>query len=221
MMKRQCPNVCNFLQPAHDGVWIVHDLVCISLMNGCDAGVQFPQTFCTEILQFEVARIPADEVEVMAVHQVFGKNPFCKNQYLVPVIAGDHGIEVDFKPFSKAHLQFPEDAGSQNGFIEVPWNSAHRVMGVLKPIQGDVDIQLQPGIGFQTPLRYLDNPSRLQAICWKVDVAHSVVFHEERNNVFQIRAQCRLAAAEPQIGDLWGVLGELDDFLPVQITGLI
>src|SRR4030095_3235379 len=81
-----------------------------------------------------------------------------------------------------------------------------------------VDVQFEIRVAFQAMLGDFVDPARLQAVCRKVDMPHAVLRHEKIDNIFQVAAKRRFTTAEPKVRKLRHALGELDDFLPVQIT---
>jgi len=82
-------------------------------------------------------------------------------------------------------------------------------------------MQFQLGIRLQAALRHLKNARRLQPVGGQIDIADAVVPDEEIDDFFQICTQCRLAAAEPEIGDLRCALRQFDDFVPGQVAAFV
>jgi hypothetical protein len=60
VMKCESPHIRHFLEPSDDGIRIVHQLIRISLMNRCDAGIQLLQTLASEILQSRIPGVAAN-----------------------------------------------------------------------------------------------------------------------------------------------------------------
>ncbi len=221
VMKCQGTHIRYLFQPADDGVRIVHEPIRIPLMDRRNSGIQALQTLPAEILQPGIPGVAANQIEVVSVDQILRKNPFSKNQDLIPVVAGDYGVEMNFKPLSKSELQVSQSPSRQDGLVEVSRNSPHGIMGIPQSVERDVDVQFEFWIGFQTPFGNLEDPRRLQSIRRKIDVPHAVIFHEQIDDVFQFLTQRGLAAAEPQVRNLRSAFGKLYDFVPAQIAGLI
>jgi len=221
VVKCQGSNVRDFLQPANDGVRIVHQLIRISLVDRRNSGIQDLQTLGTEILQSWNPCVAPDQVEVMSVDQILRKNPFGKNKDLIPVVAGDHCVEMNFKPFSKTQFKTSQISRRQNCLVEIARNSPHGVMRIPQAIERNVNVQLKFRIGFQAPFGNLTDSRRLQSIRRKVDVPHSIILHEQIDDGFQLGTQSGFAATEPQIRNLWSAFGKFYDFAPAQIAGLV
>ena len=157
----------------------------------------------------------------MPVDQVLRKNPFGKDQDLVPIVAGDHGVEMNLNPLSKSGPQGSKRSSREYGLVKISRNSPHLIVRIPQAVEGNIDIQFEFRIRFQAPFGNLKNPYRLQAIRRKVDMPHAVIFNEQIDDFFQLRTQCGFAAAEPQVRNLRRAIGKFYDFVPVQITGLV
>ncbi len=130
-------------------------------------------------------------------------------------------VDVHFKTPAEHRLQSAKHPRALDSLVEVAGNSAHGVVGVPQSIQRDVDVQFEFRIAFQAMLGDFVDPPRLQPVCRKVDMADAVLRHEKIDDIFQVAAKRRFTAAEPQVRKLRHAFGELDDFLPVQITRAI
>src|SRR5678816_1238893 len=139
----------------------------------------------------------------------------------VNVVAGNHAIDVDFKPPSENRLQTPQHSSGLDSFFEVAGDTAHRIVVVLQAIQRDVDVQFKFRIAFQAMLGNLINAAGLEPVGRQVDIPHTILRDEEVDDVFEVPPQGRLASAEPQVGKLRHVFRQLDDLLPVQISRAI
>jgi hypothetical protein len=157
----------------------------------------------------------------MSVDQVLRKNPFGKDENLIAIVAGDHGVEMNFDSLSKPGPEGSKRSRRQYGLVEVSRNPSHLIVRIPKSVERDVDIELKFRIGFQTPFGNLENPCRLQSVRRKVDVPHSVIFHEQIDDFFQFRTQCGFAAAEPQIRNLRSTPRKFYYFVPLEIAGLV
>ena len=221
VMKCQGTHIRHLLKPSNDGIGIVHQLIGISLMDRCNAGIQLFQALTAKILQPWIPGIATNQIEVMSVDQILRQNPFGQYQDLIPIIAGDHGVEMNFKSLSKSRSQGSKCSSRKDGLVEVSRNSPHLIVRIPQSVEGNIDVQFEFGIGFKASFSDLEDPCRLQSIRRKVDMADSVIFNEQIDDFFQIPAQSRFAAAEPQIRNLRRAFGKFYNFVPAEIAGLV
>jgi len=140
---------------------------------------------------------------------------------LVEVVSGHYGVDVHLETRSENRLEDPKHPRALNGPVKIAGHPAHRVVGIPQAIQRDIDVQLQLRIVFETALGDFINAPRLESIGREIDVANAVLRNEKIDNVFQITTKRGFPATEPQVCQPGHVFRELDDLLPVEISGAI
>ena len=221
VVKRQRPHVDHALEPADDRIAILDQPLRISFLDVRNLRVKLPELLPGHFLKTRLFGIASNQVEIVAINDSLGEYPFGQRMNLIDVVASDHGVDVHFKTPAEHRLQSAKHSRALDSLLEVAGNAAHCVVIVLQSIQRDVDVQFEIRITFQAMLGDFVDPPRLQSVCRKVDMPDAVLRNEKIDNVFQVAAKCRFTAAEPEVRKLRHALGELDDFLPVQIARAI